>query len=307
MENSTFYQQRINKAVAHINQHLKEDIRIAQLADIAHFSAFHFQRLYKALQGESPYETLLRLRLEKAIFLLKNYAQLKVLDIAFECGFASVENFSRQFKARFQCTPSAYKKSPSLQNSRIYHENVANDFYHRIEESRAIPPKSFAVTIEKLAAIPIAFIRAIFGHDGSLLVQRYQKLMSWALNQQIPYQGLLTRFGMSIDNPEVTPANKYRYDFAIKVAQPFVPEGLIEYGEIPQNLFATVHCIGKLNDVAQAWDYLYKHWLPSSGYIPVHYPAIEEFVQGPEEIGWEDFNVKCRIPVLPKNAVPEII
>ena len=300
MNNKSYYQNRINQAIAFLNDHLDEEIRINKLAEVSHFSAFHFQRIYKALQGETPYETLLRLRLEKAVFLLKHRSHLKISEVALESGFPSIENFSRQFKSRYQLSPSSFRKNKELQNSRIYQETHPNDFYTCIEESRKEDVKTFPVEIETLETIPIAFIRAIFGMDGSTLVKRYQELIDWAQQNQIPYQGPLRRFGMSVDNPDVTPVDKYRYDFAIRVEGNPEVDGLIEIGEIPQALFATVHCEGKLTDVAQAWDYLYKEWLPTSDYTPLHFPAIEEFIQGPEEIGWENFNIKCRIPVVKK-------
>ncbi len=302
MTDPTYYQTRINKAIAYLNDHLADEVRIKKLAEVSHFSPFHFQRIYKALQGESPYETLLRLRLEKATFLLKYREALKVSDVAFVCGFPSIENFSRQFKARYQVSPSAFRKDQALQNSRIYQEHHPNDFYTCIAESRQQPTRSFEVTVEPLPVIPIAFIRAIFGADGKGLVERYHVLMEWAMRNDIPFHGPMRRFGMSIDDPDVTPAHHYRYDFALCLPSEKPAEGLIEIGEIPAEFYASVHCIGKLEDVARAWDYLYKTWLPNSGYVPVHYPAIEEFIQGPEEIGWNNFNIKCRIPV--KKRVP---
>lgn len=294
----TYYQQRINKAVAYLSENLHDDIRISTLANVANFSVFHFQRIYKALQNETPYETLLRLRLEKAIFLLKYRKNLKISEIAFDSGFASAENFSRQFKARFGCSASAFRKNKELQNQKIHRKKSPDDFYHSIEESRQVPGPSYEVTIEKVETISVALIRAIFGTDGMILVQRYQELMAWAQSHDLPFQGPRMRFGMSVDDPEVTPANHYRYDFALRVAEKPPLEGLIEYSQIPGGNFATIHCQGKLTDVAQAWDFLYKVWLPESGYIPLHHPAIEDFIQGPEEIGWEDFNLKCRIPVV---------
>lgn len=292
-----YYHQRINAAVSYIDAHLQEEIRIGKLAEEAAFSAFHFQRIYKAIRGETPYDTLLRLRLEKAVRKLKFESSLRISDIAYDCGFPSAENFSRQFKARFGVSPSAFRKDKELQNSRIYQEPHPNDFYTRIEESRKLPKQEVRVVVEPWEALPIAFIRGIFGENGSVLVQNYLELVAWAEKHGLPYQGELRRFGMSIDNPEVTPAGKFRYDFALKVDEPLKPEGKIEQGEIPAGLYATAHCRGNLEAVAQTWDYLYKEWLPHQDYVPLHYPAVEEFIQGPEEIGWENFNVKCRIPI----------
>jgi len=294
--NSNDYQIRINQALAYLNQHLHQKIKINELARQANFSVFHFQRIYKLLQGETPYETILRLRLEKAVSMLK-FSTDSIQYIAFACGFDSPENFSRQFKSRFKMAPSAFQKNPALQNSRIYQEAHPEDFYLRIEESRKMERVPFSITIEEFDGLPIAFIRAIFGADGSIVVQRYEELMAWARQKNLRTQGERCRFGMSVDNPDVTPVGKYRYDFAIAVPQGTQGEGLIEIGEIPAGTYATIHCIGKLEDVAVAWDQLYRDWLFNSDYAPLDYPCLEEFIKGPEEIGWENFNIKCRIPV----------
>ena len=293
-----YYESRIVKALDFINKNLHNEITIEELSKKSFFSSFHFQRIYKSLLGESPYETILRLRLEKAVFLIKNERKMLLNEIALKCGFPSYENFSRQFKQRFNCTPTQFKKDKALQNSRIYQEFHPNDFYTCITESRNKDLKEYEVTIEMLPNIEIAFVRAIFGIDGSGLIEKYQHLMEWAKRNSIPFQGEKKRFGMSIDHIDVTPAKTFRYDFALTVdGRKMMPEGIIEIGNIPNGKYATIHCVGKIEDVAQAWDYLYKKWLPESNYKPKHYPALEEFVQGPEEIGWENFNIKCRIPI----------
>jgi len=292
-----YYQARINRALKYLNQHLSDEIKITELASEAGFSLFHFQRIYRALTNESPYETLLRLRLEKAVFLLKFRPKLKIAEVAYESGFPSLENFSRQFKARFEMSPSAFKKDKSAQNSRIYQEDHPEDFFLSIEESRQTPLKTFEVTIEHLPEMPIAFNRGIFGADGSVLVQKYLELMGWAQEHGVKTTGALTRFGRSIDNPEVTPAGKYRYDFAVVTEQDYPLTGTIEKGTLPTADYATIEVQGQIDEVARGWDFLYKKWLPESGYMPLHHPALEEFVKGPEEIGWDQFNLKCMIPI----------
>ena len=92
--------------------------------------------------------------------------------------------------------------------------------------------------------------------------------------------------------------DKYRYDFAVATEASLALDSVFEHGCIPEGLYATVHVEGDLSMVASAWDYLYKSWLPNSGYLPRHFPALEEFLQGPEAIGWDRFNIKCRIPII---------
>ena len=147
-----------------------------------------------------------------------------------------------------------------------------------------------------METIPIALIKAVFGADGSELVAAYEQLMSWYESMGKQRTGS-RRFGMSVDDPEVTPANLYRYDFAIAMEGSFETTAPIEKRVLPGGFYAVLACQGDLVKVAQAWEYLYQVWLPDSGYVPRHYPAIEEFLQGPEQIGWEQFDILCKVPI----------
>ncbi|MEZ5040121.1 MAG: GyrI-like domain-containing protein [Saprospiraceae bacterium] len=291
-----YYFENLNRVLQYIDQHLGEDLHLTLLARISHFSPFHFQRIFKALVTENPYEYILRKRLEKAVFLLKHQPSTTVTKIAYDCGFPSPENFSRQFKQRFGFTAWHFKRDKTLQKSKIYQEEEEGSFYLAYEKSRAMPQSAFEVTVREEVAVPIAFIRAIFGADGSGLLDSYHTLMAWAETVGINPK-TARRFGMSIDDPEVTPSQKYRYDFAISREQLYEELGKMEQGVIPGGLYASLHCEGDIHKVAQAWDYLYKVWLPQSGYVPRHFPAIEEFLKGPEKIGWDRFDLKCLVPV----------
>ncbi len=291
-----YYYTRINKALDFIDSNLAKDIKINQVAAAASFSTFHFQRLYRALKEESPYDTILRRRLEKSVFYLKHYPQLKILEVAEKVGFGSTENFTRQFKSRFDMSPNELRNNKELLNSRIYQDSSENSFHIAYDESRELPTAEFEVEIRQESERSIALIKAIFGADGSDLVMAYEKLMAW-YEKDGKRRSNSRRHGMSIDDPDTTPANHYRYDFAVEMEEEFFAEGQIEKTVIPEGLYAVIHCQGDILKVAQAWDFLYKDWLPNSGYIPRHCPAIESFLKGPEEIGWETFDIHCCMPI----------
>lgn len=296
MAEKNYYYESLNRVLRYIDEHLADNLQLHDLARISHFSPFHFQRIFKALVTENPYEYILRKRLEKAIFLLKHRPGIKVTAVAYDCGFPSPENFSRQFKQRFGFTATTFKKDKTLQKSKIYQEQHSDSFYLAYEKSRKIPSEIFTVEISEEPAIPIAFIRAIFGVDGSGLVERYHELMAWWIAQGMTLNQA-RRFGMSVDDPEVTPSQKYRYDFAIANPEGYEVDGKIEQGIIPAGQYVSVYCQGDIHHVAQAWDFLYKSWLPESDYAPRHFPAIEAFLKGPEEIGWDQFDMRCSVPI----------
>lgn len=52
------YAQRMHRVHAYIDDHLGEALELADLAAVAHFSPFHFHRLFAAWHGETPAEYL---------------------------------------------------------------------------------------------------------------------------------------------------------------------------------------------------------------------------------------------------------
>lgn len=86
---------------------------IAELAALQHLSQSHFQYLYKREFGISCYDDILRARLDRAKYYLKN-TTLSVIKIAELCGYENDVHFIRQFKKRTGCTATQYR-SDSLQ------------------------------------------------------------------------------------------------------------------------------------------------------------------------------------------------
>ena len=47
------YEKRMHRVLEHIDQHLDEALNLEMLAEVAHFSSFHFHRLFSAWMGET--------------------------------------------------------------------------------------------------------------------------------------------------------------------------------------------------------------------------------------------------------------
>lgn len=85
---------------------LDDDVDGAALAERAHFSRDHLDRLLAAATGESPVALRRRLLLERAAWRLR--AGLTAADAADEAGYGSVAAFSRAFSRAYGAPPSAY-------------------------------------------------------------------------------------------------------------------------------------------------------------------------------------------------------
>ncbi|MEU9621303.1 AraC family transcriptional regulator [Streptomyces sp. NPDC048155] len=86
-----------------------QPLDVPALARIAHVSAAHFTRTFRATFGETPHRYLQRRRVERAMFLLRE-TERSVTDICFEVGFGSPGTFSRTFRGIVGRSPRTYRR-----------------------------------------------------------------------------------------------------------------------------------------------------------------------------------------------------
>ncbi|PBB30265.1 GlxA family transcriptional regulator [Mesorhizobium sp. WSM3868] len=94
------------KAVSLMEMNSEVPLRLPVVAKRLNVSQRQLERLFEAHLQCTPAQYYLRLRLSKAESLLRHSA-LAVYDIAVACGFGSATNFSRAYRLRFGCAPSA--------------------------------------------------------------------------------------------------------------------------------------------------------------------------------------------------------
>lgn len=103
----------IMRAVEFVESHLQEEISIADMADAAYYSLFHFCRMFNAVVHHTPYDYLMRRRLSEAARELVQ-TDKKVIEIAFDYQFNSPETFTRAFKRMFGMQPNQWRKQGKL-------------------------------------------------------------------------------------------------------------------------------------------------------------------------------------------------
>src|SRR5712671_3385673 len=104
------YDGRMHRVLEHIDRRLDQPLDLETLADVAHFSSFHFHRLFSAWMGETLGDYLRRRRLEVAALRLVAQPRVPVLNVALSVGFGSAEAFARAFKTRFGCTATTWRR-----------------------------------------------------------------------------------------------------------------------------------------------------------------------------------------------------
>jgi AraC-like DNA-binding protein len=81
---------------------------VPALARLAHVSAAHFSRQFRATFGETPHRYLQRRRVERAMELLRE-TERPVTEICLDVGFNSLGTFSRTFREIVGESPSVYR------------------------------------------------------------------------------------------------------------------------------------------------------------------------------------------------------
>src|SRR5260370_1112277 len=100
---------RIDRVLTHLADHLDADLSVAELARIAHFSPYHFHRMFRAMTGESVAALVRRLRLETAGRALRE-RDGSVTDVALAAGYRPPAAFTPALPPAFAAAPSDYHR-----------------------------------------------------------------------------------------------------------------------------------------------------------------------------------------------------
>ncbi len=98
------------KVAEFIEDHLDEDITLAQLAEVAQLSRYHFARAFKHSFGLPPHRYHMSRRMERAKALLQERAR-SVTEVGLMLGFAETSSFTTSFRRAVGVTPSDYRRT----------------------------------------------------------------------------------------------------------------------------------------------------------------------------------------------------
>ena len=101
---------RVLKVKNYISKNYMEEIRLAQLAEIAGMSPSAFSRFFKLHTGRNLSDYIIDIRLGYAARKLVD-TNHSISEISFECGFNNLSNFNRIFKRKKGYSPSEFREN----------------------------------------------------------------------------------------------------------------------------------------------------------------------------------------------------
>ncbi|MFN0009261.1 MAG: GyrI-like domain-containing protein [Planctomycetota bacterium] len=211
-------------------------------------------------------------------------------------GARSATRNARARRQRYGVAPSRFDLASWRESKREELVAAATDAWGHHHLSR-LPagenPDGFEVEMRDLAPRTVAYIRVLDPYRGDGVREAFERLIAWAEARGLADGQWL---GYQWEDPEIVALEDCRYDVALEV-DGVVAEGEIGRFDFPALRVAQVLIRGGVDHEMRALDWLFKTWLPASGYVPDDQPMFEAFLGRPFAHGFEHFELHARIPV----------
>ena len=296
------YEERLHRVLRHIENSLDSRPDLAELAEIACFSPYHFHRIFSSMMGESVAAYVRRLLLERAAQQVA-HTRDPITLIALDAGYESVDAFTRAFRAHFDALPSEYRRTDGHLTRARKQNPDAPLFHHQIV---GVPPLEIRVT--KFAPLLVAAMRNTGPYEDC--GPAWLHLFSLLGPAGLLHEGMVA-YGVSHDNPDVTPKDKCRMDVCVSLPQG-VSEETPAIRDLLRNKELFLRHIGSECDYVAmkvqgdyallhpAYRSLFGQWFPQSGREPVNDPGFEAYYNSPQTTAPEDLLTEIFIPMKPE-------
>ncbi|WP_199615385.1 response regulator [Paenibacillus alkalitolerans] len=91
-----------------VSNDLGHETSVKTIADRVYLHPVYLSKIYKAATGESLGDYIIRIRMERALYLLKN-TNKKIYEITSELGYQNPQYFSKMFKKHYGLTPNEFR------------------------------------------------------------------------------------------------------------------------------------------------------------------------------------------------------
>ena len=278
----------LNRAMNYIEEHLQDEIKYEEVAQLACCSTYHFQRMFAYMANIPLSEYIRRRRMTMAAVQLQS-TDIKIVNLALSYGYESPTAFNRAFQSIHGVTPSkarqegiGLKAYPPISFNLSIKGDV--EMNYRIETKEAFRIVGISAPLHQeleknFEVVPMMWQKAAM----TGIIPKLGQMMNGELN------GIL---GVSACNER----EQWKYFIAVTSDAP-LDESLEEY-IVPTATWAIFYGEGTMPDSIQDLEKrIVTEWLPSSGYEYGNAPDIEVYLSpDPQNAKFEVW-----IPVLKKE------
>jgi len=280
------YRDRVARVVAAIVSDPTAARSLDEFAAIAHFSPFHFHRIYRGVTGETVAATVRRLRLARAAQLLAAGVET-VTQVAIAVGYDSPQAFSRAFRDFAGMAPRAFQDQRGLAGLGFASPPPATDAGTARE-----------LAVEVITRAPQRVHALVHRGPASTIPHTWWRLMQIASGW--PVRGCMGMATGDGDEGTESPDRGFVYHAAVALegdppqATEFVPI------ELAGGRYAQHTLTGPYTQINAAVSALYAAWLPQSGFEPDDRPVLEVY-HSPFDTPPQDLRTDLLIPIRDLN------
>ena len=293
---------RLNTAITFIESNLSEKISLEIIAEKAHFSPFHFHRLFKIVVGETVHNFINRKRIEKSAAYLLYQKEINSKEIAERVGFSSLSAFSKSFKKFYGISPNNFKKESSEKYSKICKTDSKNgkvtitfeQYVCNINNALMWLQMNAKTEIKKVPRIDLGYI----SHKGKMeaIGSVYNRLVKWATPK-----GLINEQTRMVtiyhDSPKITDPNNLRLSACIVLNDPIELDG-----EVNLKILSPTKCIVTRLEITpfefqQAWEASFVFMI-ENGYKKSEVDPFEIYYNNAADHPENKFIVDLCVPIL---------
>jgi len=275
------YVGRVNRAIDYVRTNLSGDLSLETVAEVAHFSPYHFHRVFRSIAGETLNTFIRRVRAQSAASQLIQNPGRTITEIAVACGYSSPSAFAREFRRHFGASATQFRAGgdASLLRYREQMEGQGVSFTNPPDLSARRTEMVFRAEVRRLPELHVAYARHVGRYQE--IGRAFERLMRWAEPRRLTGKPETQVLAVYYDNPDVTPVDRLRADACITVPPGTKAERDVGIMEIPGGLFAVAHVEIDISQYGEAWDRLMTDWMPESGYQPDGRLCYENYLNDP--------------------------
>lgn len=271
MARNSDYIIRINKSLEFIDKNLDRGLSLEQVSQQAHYSPYHFHRIFTAIIGEPLHIYITRKRIEKAASLLLHNEDLSIIDIALKSGFNSNASFTRAFTKFYNISPSGFKNSSKNRFSKIsktiskngQNKLLIEPYICNIMNHKKWIKMNANIEVKEMPSMQLAYITQI--GPPETIGQAYNKLMHWAGPKGIMASPNFKAITIYHDSPKITEPSKVRMSACCTIDTTIETKGVISKKEFSPGKCIVSRMTITLDKFTKAWEGMFV-WLNENGY-----------------------------------------
>ncbi len=278
------YVRQRDKVLDYIDENLNRNMTLDELAAVSCYSKFHFSRIFQSMMGETVFQYIHRLRLERAAKWIRIEEETPITNVAYELGFSNCANFSRSFKEHFGRSPSSWRLEQKEKNARNIrklnirieagNDNERTIFFNdrnRCWQYEVDKNIRLTVQIQEARDISIVYMRYIGASLGrhERFELAYETLMQWAVERGAADDLRNGIYAVYHDNPLITGDERIRISAGFEAPEGTEPSGIVGKMTLPGGKYAVTRFEYETKEeYISVYNFMYGYWLSRFGYIP---------------------------------------